>query len=155
MPNPRCLMPSPPLRSLPQQYFLVSQSPQRRHPRVGAGAERSLSPPWGMRRSISVNSLGGKYGKGGDSGAEKATLVVLESAPPAVADFDDTAGDVEEEAYGEAIESVRLTELRTDGRPRGSSFAPSTSSLSPILSRTRHHRQAQRTTDSEETQLAA
>jgi hypothetical protein len=41
--------------------------------------------------------------------------VVLDSA---VADFNDTAGDVEEEAHREVIEGVRLTELRTDGRPR-------------------------------------
>jgi hypothetical protein len=66
-----------------------------------------------------------------DSGGGKIALVFLESAPPAVADFGDTAGDVEEEAYGEVIEGVRLTELRTDGRPRCSSFTCSTSSLSP------------------------
>lgn len=68
-----------------------------------------------------------------DSGGGKIALVVLESAPPAVADFDDTAGDVEEGAYREAIEGVWLTELRTDGRPGCSSFASSTSSLSSIL----------------------
>ena len=62
------------------------------------------------------------------------------SAMPAVGDFEDTFGEVDGDEYGEIIERQEgvskplLKELHTEGRPRGSSFASSTSSLSPTIS---------------------
>lgn len=57
-----------------------------------------------------------------------------------IVDFKDPAVDADEGEYGEVIDHLEgaskshLTELETDGRPRGSSFASSSSSLSPIIS---------------------
>ena len=62
---------------------------------------------------------------GCDSGGVKVALVVPESGPPDVADFKDTARDIDEEEYGEAIEGVLLTE-ETTVAPGGSQFASST-----------------------------
>jgi hypothetical protein len=59
------------------------------------------------------------------SGGVKVALVVPESEPPDVADFKDTARDIDEEEYGEAIEGVLLTE-ETTVAPGGSQFASST-----------------------------
>ena len=60
-----------------------------------------------------------------DSGGEKVALVVPESGPPDVADFKDTARDIDEEEYGEVIEGVLLTKEPTVATG-GSQFACST-----------------------------
>jgi hypothetical protein len=55
-------------------------------------------------------------------------------------DFEDPAVDADAEEYGEVIDRLEgsskshLTELKTEGRPRGSSFAFSSSSLLPNIS---------------------
>jgi hypothetical protein len=57
-----------------------------------------------------------------------------------IVDFKDPAVDADDEEYGEVIDrpegasKSHLTELKTEGRPRGSSFASSSSSLSPNMS---------------------
>jgi hypothetical protein len=99
-----------------------------------------LSPPRLVHKSTSVSSLGVLDEK--TTGGDKLLIPESVSAPPGIVDFEDASMDVDEEEYGEVIKrsededasEPRLTELRTEGRPRGSSFASSSSSLSPILS---------------------
>ena len=94
-----------------------------------------------MRKASSASILVGMDESGeAEGGGESLLVPEPASAPSAVGDFEDTSGEVDEDEYGEVIERPEgaskplLKELHAEGRPRGSSFASSTSSLSPTIS---------------------
>jgi hypothetical protein len=101
------------------------------------GLERSLSPPRVMQKSSSASSLIAEC-KAGQEGNDRP--LDPDPTPEMIVDFEDPGVDADEEEYGEVIDrpegasKSHLTELKTEGRPRGSSFASSSSSLSPNMS---------------------
>jgi hypothetical protein len=83
--------------------------------------DRSLIPPQAVQKSNSVSSLGIREETEGD----RFTVPESASALPGIVDFEDAGMDVDDEEYGKVIKrpgGSRLTELKTDGRPRKSSI---------------------------------
>ena len=87
--------------------------------------ERSLSPPRRVvRKASSASILVGMDESGeAEGGGESLLMPEPASAPPAMGDFEDTSGEVDEDEYGEVIERPEgpskplLKELHTEGRP--------------------------------------
>lgn len=114
------------------------------------GSNSSRSPTRRLKGTASINSLIHREDSPGSESRAGKELSVPDSAPSATIDFTEVRADLEEdeEEYGRPIQrpdddvgtaepaepKSRLTELRTESRPRGESFASSSSSLSPILS---------------------